>query len=114
MARARRLIASACAFAGAVPALAQPQHALQPASEQAAQVAALSWWLFGVGVLVLLGVTALLHERALIAGRHPNTPENAARFILDPQAMAPGSAMPRTIDDEALARAVAQLLHRAD
>lgn len=33
-------------------------------------------------------------SRAIIAGRRPNTPENVARWIEDPPALAPGTAMP--------------------
>lgn len=33
-------------------------------------------------------------HRALIAGRLPNTPENLVAWIMDPQAIAPGSGMP--------------------
>ena len=35
-----------------------------------------------------------LRSRRYLAGRLPNTPENAVRFILDPQGVSPGSAMP--------------------
>lgn len=43
------------------------------------------------------------HTRRMIAGRLPNTPENAVRFILDPQSVSPGSAMPdlRVAESEA-------------
>jgi cytochrome c1 len=38
-----------------------------------------------------------------IAGRLPNTPDNVVRFILDPQGISPGSAMPdlRVVEAEA-------------
>jgi cytochrome c len=44
-----------------------------------------------------------LTARRMIAGRLPNTPENAVRFILDPQGVSPGSAMPdlRVVEAEA-------------
>jgi cytochrome c len=44
-----------------------------------------------------------LRSRRYIAGRLPNTPDNAVRFILDPQGISPGSAMPdlRVVEAEA-------------
>lgn len=45
-----------------------------------------------------------LHDRRTIAGRLPNTPENAVRFILDPQGVRPGSLMPDLRVAEAEAR----------
>jgi cytochrome c len=44
-----------------------------------------------------------LRSQRYIAGRLPNTPENAVRFIVDPQGVSPGSAMPdlRVVDAEA-------------
>lgn len=44
-----------------------------------------------------------LRFQRYIAGRLPNTPENAVRFILDPQGISPGSAMPdlRVVEAEA-------------
>jgi cytochrome c len=44
-----------------------------------------------------------LRRQRYIAGRLPNTPENAVRFILDPQGISPGSAMPdlRVVEAEA-------------
>jgi cytochrome c len=35
-----------------------------------------------------------LQGQRFIAGRLPHTPENLVRFIMDPQGVAPGSAMP--------------------
>ena len=35
-----------------------------------------------------------LQFQQFVAGRLQNTPENAVRFILDPQGVSPGSAMP--------------------
>jgi cytochrome c2 len=34
-------------------------------------------------------------RRSVIAGIVPNTPENLERFLLDPHAVSPESAMPR-------------------
>lgn len=49
-------------------------------------------------------------RRSLIAGRLPNTPANLAAWIRDPQAIAPGSAMPPTGVGEADAQAIAHYL----
>lgn len=77
--RLARLLAAA-ALARAAAAAAQPMSALEPASPQASLLAALSWWMFGVGAVVLVGVTLLVlvavlrarrsqRERPLAAGR---------------------------------------------
>ncbi len=44
-----------------------------------------------------------LPYQQFVAGRLPNTPENAVRFIIDPQGVSPGSAMPNlgVVDVEA-------------
>jgi cytochrome c len=44
-----------------------------------------------------------LRFKRYLAGRLPNTPENAVRFIVDPQGVSPGSAMPNlgVVDVEA-------------
>jgi cytochrome c len=44
-----------------------------------------------------------LRFQRYIAGRLPNTPDNVVRFILDPQGISPGSAMPdlRVVEAEA-------------
>jgi cytochrome c len=44
-----------------------------------------------------------LRRQRYIAGRLPNTPDNAVRFIVDPQGVSPGSAMPdlHVVDVEA-------------
>ena len=42
--------------------------------------------------------------RRFVAGRLPNTPENLVRFIVDPQATSPGTAMPDLGVTEAEAR----------
>lgn len=51
-------------------------------------------------------------RRTLIAGRLPNTPENLAAWLRDPQAVKPGSAMPTTGVGEADARLIAAYLLR--
>jgi cytochrome c1 len=50
-------------------------------------------------------------RRTYIAGRLPNTPANLARWILDPQTVSPGTAMPRLGLDEQQARDVAAYLY---
>jgi cytochrome c2 len=50
-------------------------------------------------------------ERTYIAGQLPNTPDNLVRWILDPQAVEPGTAMPRLGLDETQARDVAAYLY---
>lgn len=49
-------------------------------------------------------------RQALIAGRWPNTPEQLARWIRDPQGLDPGTAMPPTGVSDADARAIAAYL----
>lgn len=49
-------------------------------------------------------------RRTLIAGRLPNTPANLAAWIRDPQAIAPGSAMPASPLDATEAFAIAAYL----
>ncbi|MDP8931851.1 MAG: c-type cytochrome [Actinomycetota bacterium] len=51
------------------------------------------------------------HERAYIAGQLPNTPENLVRWIMHPQEVAPGTAMPDLDVVEEDARAIATYLH---
>jgi len=51
-----------------------------------------------------------LRHRRFLAGRLPNTPENLVRFIVDPQAASPGSAMPNLDVVEAEARQMAAYL----
>lgn len=43
-------------------------------------------------------------ERTMIAGELPNTPDNMIRWILDPQSIEPGTAMPNLGVSEATAR----------
>jgi len=51
----------AVALAGAaLEASGQTHSVLDPASAQARELALLSWWMFGIGAVVLIGVTALL------------------------------------------------------
>jgi cytochrome c1 len=50
-------------------------------------------------------------RRVYVAGRFPNTPEVLARWIQDPPAMKPGTAMPALGVTEAQARDIAAYLH---
>jgi cytochrome c1 len=52
-----------------------------------------------------------LRKRIYLAGAHPNQEDNLVAFIVAPDAMRPGTAMPRTGITEAEARAVAQFLY---
>jgi cytochrome c len=52
-----------------------------------------------------------LRKRVYIAGKVQNTPENLIRWIVSPQALAPGSAMPQTGINESEARDVAAFLY---
>jgi cytochrome c2 len=52
-----------------------------------------------------------LRKRVYIAGRVQNSPENLIRWIVSPQALAPGSAMPQTGISESEARDVAAFLY---
>jgi cytochrome c2 len=49
--------------------------------------------------------------RSYIGGRAPNTPENLVRWVQDPSALAPGTAMPKIGLDEQEARDVAAYLY---
>jgi len=51
-----------------------------------------------------------LGSRTLIAGRLPNTEDNLVRWIREPQAVKPGTAMPDMRVSEAHARAMAAYL----
>ncbi|MDP8960777.1 MAG: c-type cytochrome [Actinomycetota bacterium] len=51
------------------------------------------------------------HERAYIAGQLPNTPENLVHWIMNPQEVEPGTAMPDLEVVEEDARAIAAYLH---
>jgi cytochrome c len=50
--------------------------------------------------------------RSFIGGRVPNNPENLVRWVMDPSALAPGTAMPTIGLDERQARDVAAYLYR--
>lgn len=50
-------------------------------------------------------------RRTYIAGQLPNTPANLVRWIMDPPAIEPGTAMPRLGLDEQQARDVAAYLY---
>lgn len=53
-------------------------------------------------------------RRGIIAGRHPNQPEVLVRWLMDPQSMNPGSAMPDTGLTEQQARDIAAYLYTLD
>lgn len=50
-------------------------------------------------------------ERTIIAGELPNTPANMQRWIIDPQSIEPGTAMPNLHVSPALARDMAAYLY---
>ena len=52
-----------------------------------------------------------LPARPYIAGELPNTPENVVRWIMDPQAISPGTVMPDLGLTEAQARDIAAHLY---
>jgi cytochrome c len=51
-------------------------------------------------------------RRTYVAGIYPNHPDNLVRFIIDPPAMAPGTAMPALGVTEAHARDAAAYLYQ--
>lgn len=53
------------------------------------------------------------HDRAYIAGRLANTPQNLARWIANPQSIEPGTAMPDLGVPLPTARKIADYLFRA-
>ncbi|WP_454718654.1 c-type cytochrome [Caulobacter segnis] len=57
------------------------------------------------------GPLAGFADRALIAGRHPNQPEVLTRWLRDPPALSPDTAMPASDLTEAQARDVAAYLY---
>jgi cytochrome c len=50
-------------------------------------------------------------NRAFVAGAAPNRPENVIAFLVDPQSIQPGSAMPTLGISEEEARHIAQFLY---
>lgn len=54
-----------------------------------------------------------LRERSFLAGRMPHTPENLVRWIMEPQSISPGSAMPNLGVPEQSARDMAAYLYQA-
>lgn len=57
------------------------------------------------------GSLAGFADRALIAGRHPNQPDVLVRWLRDPPALSPDTAMPASNLTEAQARDVAAYLY---
>ncbi len=53
-------------------------------------------------------------QRQYIAGTLPNTPENLVRWIQNPQAIEPGTAMPNMAVSDADARDIAAYLYSLD
>jgi cytochrome c len=53
-------------------------------------------------------------RRTFIAGQLPNTPENLVRWLADPPALAPATAMPNLGLSEAEARDIASYLYTLD
>lgn len=53
-------------------------------------------------------------RRGIIAGRHPNRPEIVIEWIMNPQDMNPGSAMPDMGVTEQVARDIAAYLYTLD
>lgn len=60
------------------------------------------------------GSLAGFADRALIAGRFPNRPDVLTRWLRDPPALSPTTAMPATGLSEAQARDVAAYLYTLD
>ncbi len=50
-------------------------------------------------------------ERHFVAGELPNTPDNLVRWIMDPQSVDPGTAMPNLGVNQAAARDIASYLY---
>jgi cytochrome c2 len=50
-------------------------------------------------------------QRPYLAGKWPNDPEHLIRWLRDPPAMAPHTAMPALLPDDAAARDVAAFLY---
>jgi cytochrome c551/c552 len=53
-------------------------------------------------------------QRRVFAGGQPNQEAALVRFLLDPRSLSPGSAMPRTVTEEAQAAQIAAWLLRQD
>lgn len=53
-------------------------------------------------------------HRVYLAGKFPNQPDYLVRWLLDPPAMAPLTAMPAVVADEATARDIAAFLYTMD
>ena len=53
-------------------------------------------------------------RQQIIAGRFENKPETMVRWLLDPQAMQPGTVMPTTGLSRAQAKAIANYLYTLD
>ena len=67
------------------------------------------------GAVGLVGPPLLAwSRRTVIAGELPNTPENLVEWIMRPQSIEPGSAMPNLGVSEADARAIAAYLATLD
>jgi cytochrome c2 len=50
-------------------------------------------------------------SRTVVAGVLPNTPQDLTRWILSPQSVVPGNAMPKVVSNEAQARDAAADLY---
>jgi cytochrome c2 len=88
-AAARTLIAAQCAACHVVPGIATARGQVGPS-------------------------LAGLARRQVIAGRLPNTPENLRRFLLHPQSVQPGGAMPELGLTPAEAAAITDYLYMLD
>lgn len=53
-------------------------------------------------------------RRAFIAGRHPNRPDTLVQWIMDPESLSPGTAMPNLGVSEPQARDIAAYLYSLD
>lgn len=103
---------AACAEkpAGRAIAGADPERGLTLIESQGCgachQVPGLAWPRGKVG-----GSLAGFADRALIAGRHPNQPDVLVRWLRDPPALSPDTAMPASTLTETQARDVAAYLY---
>lgn len=89
---------------------ADPKHGLALIDSQGCgachQIPGVKWPRGQVG-----GSLAGFADRALIAGRHPNQPDVLVRWLRDPPALSPDTAMPSSGLTEAQARDVAAYLY---